>query len=447
MSIQAAREKMARTHGAALAFDSEFFAKAHATREKLDATQAHPADWHRLRSSALDKLNALAEASPWTQKHQAAFDHCEAIVEYCNANIDLMAFSGKPGADGKRPAAIAAPNSGWIDAKTKEPIRVYKPSERIAAERGGSDVSLGALLEGMLIGPRNAEVKAALESGIGTAGGFTVPMEIAREFWDLMRAKSVFIQAGANTVPLSGPTRMIQLTRDPEAVWRGENQSIGDTEIEVGAVELNPKSLSALVKVPYELLADSVNVEQILMNALLASLSLELDRACLFGQGTAHRPVGLYNTPGIGALSMGTNGAQISNYDPLVDMVYELELANAAAPTAIIWHPRTGRDLRKRKDTTNQPLLAPDPIPSIPKLATTSVPINLTQGTANGVASTIVMGNFDDAIVGMREELTIQRLDQTFADNGQVGFWAHLRADVGFPRPKSFVKLDGVLAG
>lgn len=440
MSIQQAREDIARTQTKALAANPNFIRKVAALTDRYESSQAHAADWRRLRNDLSAELKALAEKSDFGGDDQMLFDNIEARIRYCDAKIEMMAFTEKRGLH------QGAPNSGWIDAKTKEPIRAYKPGECIAAERGGSDVSLGALLEGMLIGPRNGEVKAALEGGTGTAGGFTVPVEIAREFWDLLRARSVFVQAGAVTVPLNGPTRMILLDKDPVAVWRGENDSIGDTDIEVGAINLDPKSLSAVVKVSYELLQDSVNIEQILMNALLGALSLELDRACLFGSGTVHQPVGLYNTAGIGAVSMGTNGAQLANYDPLVDMVYTMELANAGAPTAAIWHPRTARDLRKRKDTTNQPLMAPEPIPAIPKLATTSVPINLTQGNATA-ASPILMGDFGDAVLGMREELVIQRLDQTFASNGQVGFWARLRADVGFPRPKSFVKLDGVLPG
>jgi HK97 family phage major capsid protein len=443
MSIQESREKMARTRLAALTVDAEFFGKVNAEKDKLDNKNSqHPADWRRLRGDVTAWMKEASANLGTTERETAAWEYAEGVIAYTDAKIAMADLANAVGT-----ATAGPPSSGWIDAKTKKAIKVYKPGERIAAQRGGGDVSLGALLEGYLIGPRNGEVKAALEGGTGTLGGFTVPTEITREFWDMLRARSVFIQAGAGTVMLNGVTRMIVLTKDATAVWRNENQSIGDHDIEVGAFELNPRSLSALVKVSYELLADSANIEEILTSALLGALSLELDRACLFGSGTQNQPVGLYNYPGIGALSQGTNGAVIANYDPLLDMLYELELANSAPPTAAIWHPRTARDLRKRKDTTNQPLMAPDPISGLPKLATTSVPINLTQGTAVGVASPILMGNFGDAVLGMREELVIQKLDQTFAANGQVGFWAHLRADVGFARPKSFVKLDGVIAG
>lgn len=43
--------------------------------------------------------------------------------------------------------------------------------------------------------------------------------------------------------------------------------------------------------------------------------------------------------------------------------------------------------------------------------------------------------------MGIRQELVIQRLDQTFAGNLQVGFLAYLRADVGFAQPNAFCKV------
>lgn len=439
MSIQQSREKMGRNRAQALTVDADFFGKINAEKDKLDEGKSqHPADWRRLRSKVAAWMQDSADKLGSSDRDRAAWDYAEGVIAYADAKIGL--------ADLAQAAAPVAgpPASGWINAKTKQAVRTYAPGERISASNR-SDVTVGAMIEGLLVGPRNDAVKAALSSGTDSAGGFTVPLEVASEFFDLLRSKSVFIQAGARSVMVDGPTRMIRLDQDPTAIWRAENATIGDTDIAVGEVLLDPKSLSALVKVPYELLQDSVNIEQILTQALLGSLSLALDRACLFGSGADNQPRGLYNTSGIGAISMGTNGAALTSYDPLVDMLYTLELANAMAPTAAIWHPRTGRDLRKLKDTQNQPLMAPDPIPMMPKLATTSVPINLDQGTAMDVASPIMMGDFNDGILALREELTITRLDQTFASNGQVGFWARIRADVGFARAGSFVKLDGIL--
>jgi HK97 family phage major capsid protein len=56
----------------------------------------------------------------------------------------------------------------------------------------------------------------------------------------------------------------------------------------------------------------------------------------------------------------------------------------------------------------------------------------------------VLLGDFSQAILGMRETLNITMLKERFADTGQLAFVAHIRADVGFAHPESFVKLIGV---
>jgi HK97 family phage major capsid protein len=68
----------------------------------------------------------------------------------------------------------------------------------------------GDLLEAFLCGAKTPEVKNALESGTDTAGGYTIPTEIMRQFIDKLRAQTVFIQAGARTMAASFHTRSMR---------------------------------------------------------------------------------------------------------------------------------------------------------------------------------------------------------------------------------------------
>ncbi|WP_296503558.1 phage major capsid protein, partial [Phenylobacterium sp.] len=74
---------------------------------------------------------------------------------------------------------------------------------------------------------------------------------------------------------------------------------------------------------------------------------------------------------------------------------------------------------------------------------TTSVPINQTQGTSTDCSS-ILVGDFSRAILGLRQELRIQVLNEAFMGSLQVGFIAHLRADVAFERADAFCRITGV---
>lgn len=133
------------------------------------------------------------------------------------------------------------------------------------------------------------------------------------------------------------------MASDPVAAWRAENAAVTETAPTFDAVTFQPKSLACLVKVSLELLQDSVNVEEALTNALVRSLAVTLDQACLFGDGTGNAPVGLFSTTGISTVSMGTNGAS-ADYDAFVDALYELEQANAGPAAAAIVNPRTPQD-------------------------------------------------------------------------------------------------------
>jgi len=275
-----------------------------------------------------------------------------------------------------------------------------------------------------------------LEEGTNTAGGYTVPTPLLPQFIDALRAQSVFVKAGAQTMMFDSQTvRIARVDSDPTAGWRAENEAITISDTTFGAVNLTARMLECTVKISIELLQDSINIAEILQQVLTQTLALELDRAALFGSGSSNEPLGLFNTPNVNTVSFGTNGATPTSWDEFLDAIYEVESRNAAFPTAYIWHPRTAKTYRKLKNTLNVQLLMPEPLDQIPMLSTTSVPIDQTQGSAS-TCSTVLMGDFSQAILGMRQQLVIRRLDETFAGNMQVAFQAWLRADVAFRHPQ-----------
>ena len=438
MSIQDFRMKIATSTAALTAADSGFAAKIAGDFEKAKAS-GHPADLRRVQSAAkawavarLDKPDGLMPAAA------AATDAAMAWADLCQAEIDLKVFAGL-----NITGAAAHGGSGWRNAETGAPVRVLDKGEALAANVQGN-VKLGDILAGILTGSRDPDIRAALGSGTDSAGGFSVPTEVLPEFIDRLRSKTRVIEAGARTLMLeNGRTRIMRTETDPVAGWRAENAAVAEGDPTFGGITFVPRSLAALVKVSRELLDDSVNIGDALQAALIGALSVELDRAALFGSGAANnQPVGLFTSAG-NSVSLGTNGAVMASYDPMLDALYELEADNVSSPTAAILNPRTGRTINKLKDTTGQPLMRPAALADLPMLSTTSVPIDQTQGTSSD-CSTVFLGDFTQCIMGIRQELVIQRLDQTFAGNLQIGFLAYLRADVGFAPPNAFTKIIGI---
>lgn len=350
------------------------------------------------------------------------------------------------GQDGSRfvPDGERSGPSGWEDRKGNE-IRVLSPKDSFAnGER--SELSIGRYLRAVVCGPSNDVERRALAEGTDSAGGYTVPAPLAAQFIDRLRAASVCVRAGARTIPMTSKTLAIAtLESDPTVAWRAENSQISPSDPTFGVVEFDAKSLMGLVIASRELLDDTVNASAMLENAFIEQTALKFDQGLLFGTGADNQPTGLSNVSGLASVSMGTNGAALTNYDKLLDAIYEIQVANGGNPNAMVHHPRTGLALAKLKDSDGNPLRVPEMVAAVRSLPTTSVPIDQTQGTSNA-ASSILFGDFTKMLIGMRNELVIRVLNERYADYNQVGFVFGMRADVQLERKAHFSKLVGITA-
>lgn len=338
---------------------------------------------------------------------------------------------------------LSGPRSQWLDQRG-QPVRVYGRGERSATHDEGA-VGFGDLIRAKIAGPRNEAEKRALSEGTDSAGGFTVPAPLSAQFVDRLRARSVAVQAGAQYVPMNSATfTMARLQTDPTTGWRAENATIATGDPTFGRVHFEAKSLAGYVRVSRELMADSVNLGAMLENAFARSMAIELDRAAIYGDATGNSPRGVWHTSGISTVAMGDNGAAIASYDKPLETLLALKNANAADPTAMICAPRTEIALATLKDSQNNPLRAPAMVERIPLLSTTSAPVDETQGTADD-ASSIVVGDFRDLLIGLREDISLSFYETPHATDGQITVIAHMRADIQLARPASFARLVGII--
>lgn len=248
-----------------------------------------------------------------------------------------------------------------------------------------------------------------------------------RELIDAMRAKTVCVASGARTVVLdTEKTSIARLATDPVAAWRSEHGAVTEGDPTFEALTFQARSLAVLVKVSYELLQDSVNIDSALMNAFAQAMALQVDGVALTGTGTAPQPRGVWNTTGVNAL---TPAAAIT-YGDLLDAVLALKNANANDPTAILLNPADWRILAGLADTTGQPLVPPPAIASVPQRTTPAL-----------TAKKLLVGDFANLWIGVRSQMRVEVLRETFMGNLQIGFLAHLRADVQVAQPKAFTKI------
>lgn len=340
--------------------------------------------------------------------------------------------------------------SAWVDAKTGEPIRVLNKGEKLADlyPQGGPKptATLGDAVKAMISpGSVAPDIRNVVHESSGPAGGYLVPDSLSATVIDNLRAESVCFRAGARAVPMpTADIYLAKLTGDPEGTWRVENQTLSEDSPTFGRLRLSAKSLAVIVKISREIVEDAPNLDQVLRNSLAKSFALSLDYALLYGAGTSD-PMGLVNWSGIGEVSLGTDGAQISSFDPFLDAIYEMHADNAGDMTAAVMHPRTEKTLMKLKNGEGLPLVRPQAIASLPFMSTTQIPIDETQGASTDCSS-IIAGDFTKMLVGMRTQLVIEVLRERYADALQYGLLCYLRADMVLEHPESFVRIVGVRA-
>jgi HK97 family phage major capsid protein len=323
----------------------------------------------------------------------------------------------------------------WMAERTKHP-------KEFAALR------LGDCLRAMITGPRNDLERRVLSEGTDSAGGFTVPDVLMAEWIDRLRNALTVVRAGARTVPLtSDVTKIARLLADPTAAWRAENAAVAESDPSFEAVTFTPRSLDVFFKTSRELVEDSINASEILEAALVRSFAVEVDRVCLAGTGTPPQPRGIRNTTNVNEVSQGTNGAALTSYDPILDLLALCWADNVTMIDTAIMAPRTLATLSKLKTgITNDktPLARPAVLADWSFLQSANVSIAETQGSASD-ASTLYLGDWTSMLLGFRTQMQVEVARELFRGNYQFGFFGHLRFDMQVTHPESFGRLIGII--
>jgi HK97 family phage major capsid protein len=339
--------------------------------------------------------------------------------------------------------------------RSLDEVRSYFDSrsrDAMDAENGGAQhVRMSDFLRGVANLNSNVEVRAALSVGTDADGGYLVPIGLMSNVLQAMVPESTVLNAGALMLPLdmegAGAKSFTIAGVDslPTASWRAENGNVVESEPGFRAVTMTMRSLSFYFKTSREWLADAFGTDQILTTVIAQAFAKELDRASLRGSGTAPEPRGIRSTSGIVAVGNGADGATLAStkYANFFSAAQQILEANSPMPNAAIMSPRSRVALASLVDTTGQPLAVPEMLRGLQMGVTSQIPNNLTVGESDD-CSEIYLGNFPHMVIGMRERMSIQRVNELFATTGQVGFVCHLRADVALLYPKSFAVVSGV---
>lgn len=335
--------------------------------------------------------------------------------------------------------AIRQASAGRLDGLERE------ISEEIQMRSGKSPT--GFFIPNALL----AETRAMSVTGgtSGQYGGAYVATE-SRGFIDALRPLLKIAAAGAEII--DGLTSNIDIPRQSAAStasWKAETAALDESTPTIDQMTLTPRRVGSYTILSKQLLIQSSpDVERIVRNDLLAACATALDAAAINGAGGT-APTGILQTSGIGAVIGGTNGAA-PDWADIIALIAAIETVDAllGRPSFMINAATAAklRTTRKVAATDSVMVLEGKELVDYPYHISSNVPSNLTKGSASGICSAIIFGNFNDVVLASFGEGIDLIVDPfTNATSGQTRVIANSYVDVGIRRPKSFAAMKDAL--
>lgn len=296
--------------------------------------------------------------------------------------------------------------------------------------------------------------------GTPSAGGYLRPVEhFAEGFIDVLRARCHVAALGATQMNgLTGNLMIPSKTGTSTAYWVTEGNAPTESAQQFGQVAMAPKTVGGWTDYSRKMmLQSSPAIEQIVRVDLADTIAVELDRVAITGSGSGAEPLGILNTSGIGSVAAGTNGGA-PTWDLMLALEESLAVANADVSTiAYLTNPKVRRKLKgTTKASTDagagfiwEALAGGEPgwgtVNGYRAASTNNCPSNLTKGSSIGICSAMLLGAWEDLLIGFWGGLDI--LVDPYANSTSGGFRviALLDCDIALRRPTSFAAAKDLL--
>ena len=273
------------------------------------------------------------------------------------------------------------------------------------------------------------DVKNALSEGVDSEGGYLVPDEFEHTMVDAMREESP-IRELSHVFTTSNGVHKIPIVRTKgNANWIDEGGVYGDSDDVFGQEQIDAHKIGTIIKVSDELLNDSAfDLEKYFQDEFARRIGAKEEEAFIVGDGNK-KPTGILNKTGGAEIGVTATSDKAITADEIIDLYYNLK-APYRKNAVWILNDSTVRAIRKLKDTTGQYLWQPalhegEHETLMGKKIMTS-PYVPELGAGKKV---IMFGDFSFYWIGDRQGITFKRLNERYADMGQVGFLASKRVD------------------
>jgi len=384
----------------------------------------------------------LAMADLDDLKKRIGLDDLTSTVEELAEKLNAPDRSKVPdGVDGVEPDKLWDSNGAFLKAVADKTL-LSKLDERLTWQKdvfANKEERDGAVAV-------QKQTTGHLEEGVGSFGGFLVPVEFRDQLLMLALEQSV-VRPRAFVIPMNTDALEIPTVDDTShasnvfggvtGTWIGEAASLSLSNPTFGSVTLNPKKLTLYTFASNELLADNaIGLEQLLMQMFSSALSYFEDTAFLAGTGSG-QPLGVENSPCL--ISTTRTTASKVEYLDLTNMIGRM-LPTSFARAVWIMSPAVLPEILDLESPAATAATAGGHLAYMPanQGAKSSIfpmtlfgrPVFVTEKIPTlGTAGDIKLCDFSQYLIGDRQSMVIEASIHNRFANDQLTWRAKLRTD------------------
>lgn len=366
-----------------------------------------------------------------TAEDAATYSQMEQKVKDYSAEIDRMerqeAIDREMNAPTSTPITTKPATTAKADTKTGRAADAYK-NAFWNATRAKNGVSY--------------EVKNALQVGVDSEGGYLVPDEFEHTLVQSLAKKRIVREHAYVFQTNSGSHKIPVVTTKGTASWIDEEGAIPEGDDVFGQQTIGAHKVGTIIKVSEELLSDAAfQLEDYFAAEFARRIGNKEEDAFFNGDGTG-KPLGILADKGGAEVGVTAASSTAITAEEIISLFYSLE-APYRENAIWVFNDSTMAAIRKLKGNDGQFLwqkalhegdhetLLGKPVftsPFMPEMKAGSKPV--------------IFGDLNFYWIGDRQGVTFKRLNERYADTGQIGFLATKRVDAKLVLPEAIKALQ-----
>lgn len=258
-------------------------------------------------------------------------------------------------------------------------------------------------------------------------GGYLVPEEFERQIIAGLDEMNV-VRSLAKVITTNNDRKIPIAVGHSVATWTAENAAFTESNPTFGQKQIDAYKLTDLLRISVELLQDAAfDLESYIAEEIARAFGIAEEQAFCVGTGIG-QPTGIFTANGgeVGVTAAGTGAITL---EEVISLVYALK-SPYRKNAKFLMNDATVAMVRKLKDGNGAYLWQPSVQAGQPdKLLGYDLYTSPYVPTVEAGAYTMAFGDFRNYWIGDRAGRTVQRLNELYATNGQIGYVATERVD------------------